>query len=69
LDKAVKSINARLDSVQGTADNIAEKLKSLTSDVFHLAKAAENRSGDFGGKAKKKIKDKDAKDPKPTGNH
>jgi hypothetical protein len=69
LDKAVKNINARLDSVQSTADNITEKLKSLTLDVFHLAKNVENTSWDFGGKAKKKIKDKDAKDPKPTGHH
>jgi hypothetical protein len=57
LDKAIKNINARLDSVQSCTNDVADKMKSLTKEVANLSSSVSQQ--------KKRHKDKDSKDPKP----
>jgi hypothetical protein len=62
VEKAIKSINARLDSVQNMADNAGADIKSLTQSVAILSRSSGGGDGNHVGKTKKK--DKTNKDPK-----
>jgi peptidoglycan hydrolase CwlO-like protein len=65
LDKAVKSINARLDSVQSTADRVSGEVKTLTSTFTTLSNTVNTLNSTIHhNKGKKKDKDKDNKGPK-----
>lgn len=67
LDKAVKNINARLDSVQHSTNEVTYKMKTLTKEVATLSNSVSSALEHSGGKLqKKRTKDKDAKDPKPA---
>jgi hypothetical protein len=62
VEKAIKSINARLDSVQNMADNAGADIKSLTQSVAVLSRSSGGGDGNRVGKTKKT--DKTSKDPK-----
>lgn len=68
LDKAIKNINARLDSVQCIADRVDKEVKATTQNIKDLSKEVKDLNvggGTGGGGGKHKTKPKD-KDPKPS---